>query len=84
MSADPVESVIATALDARGIAYLTESQPGSAGLDFLLTDAGVHIECKRFHSPRICEQMSRAPNVIAIQGMEAAELFAALVMGGQS
>ena len=83
MSADPVESIIATALRARGIPYLTESQPGSIGLDFLLTDYGVHIECKRFHSPRISEQMSRAPDVIAIQGMAAAELFAALVMGGQ-
>lgn len=37
------------------------------------------IEVKRYHSPRITEQMSRTENVVAIQGWEAARVFAELI-----
>ena len=35
---------------------------------------------KQFHSDRIAEQMSRAPDVIAIQGRRSAVLFAEILM----
>lgn len=74
---DPVESIIARALDKLGIAYV--HQLGPAGLDFYLKDHDLHIEVKQFHTPRIAEQMGRADNVIAIQGVKAAQLFAKLI-----
>lgn len=76
---DPMERTIADALDAAGLAYVTDEGGGNpSGLDFRLQN-GVEIEVKRFHSPRIAEQMSRAENVIAIQGAEATRFFAALL-----
>lgn len=76
---DPVEKVIAKALAEAGIAFVTEQEGAPNDLDFYLPDFGVHIEVKRFHAARIAAQMERAPNVIAIQGMEAAEFFAAVL-----
>lgn len=72
---DPVERVIAEALLDEGIDFIHDSQGGTNSLDFFLPNHGVYIECKRFHSPRIDEQMSRVENIIAIQGMAAAEFF---------
>jgi hypothetical protein len=72
---DPVERIIADALEARGIAYRHEQN----GLDFYLPEHDLYIEVKRMHSPRIAEQMSRAPNVIAVQGMDAATWLADLI-----
>ena len=69
---DPVEQIIADALDAVGIEY----RRGFGGLDFYLAASGVWIECKRFYSPRIAEQMARQPRVIAVQSIEAAQLLA--------
>ena len=74
---DPVERVVALALDGAGIAW-TRGDAHEGDLDIVLAD-GTRIECKRFHSPRIGEQMSRFPEVIAIQGMEAARRFAAMI-----
>jgi hypothetical protein len=80
---DPVEAVIYDALVRSGIPF--EMDGGNVGLggpcrglDFVTRD-GVFIECKRFHSDRIGEQMSRAENIIAIQGMGAARFFAGLL-----
>ena len=50
-------------------------------MDFYLPGAAVYIECKRFHTPRACEQMSRVPDVIVVQGLEAARLLARLITG---
>lgn len=72
---DPVEQVIAEALRDNSIEFLHDSQGGTMNLDFYLPDQGIYIECKRFHSQRIDEQMSRVKNIIAIQGMAAAEFF---------
>lgn len=76
---DPIEQIIATALDARGIAYTMDGQGDTKGLDFRLLASDVYIECKQFHTPRTCEQTSRVENVIVVQGRRAAELFAALL-----
>lgn len=61
---DPMERQIADALDAAGVEFEHEK----LGLDFYLPAFDVYIEVKRMHSPRISDQMSRAPNVIAAQG----------------
>ena len=79
---DPMERLIADALDAAGIAYESGDGGGnSSGLDFRLEN-GVEIEVKRFHSPRIAEQMSRAENVIAVQGEAAVRYLAELIRSG--
>jgi hypothetical protein len=78
--ADPVESIVEIALQSAGYEYVTDFNGGNpTGLDFYLPGYDLHIEVKQFHSPRISEQMSRAPNVIAIQGIEAARWFAGLL-----
>jgi hypothetical protein len=71
---DPVEKIIADALDEAGIAYMRGRATGE--LDFYLVASGVWIECKRAHSPRIADQMARYPHVIAVQSIEAAQLLA--------
>lgn len=76
---DPVEKVVAMALNQRGVPYVHESEGGTHGLDFHLPDHGVFIECKRFHAPRIARQMGRVEHIIVLQGMEAARLFALLI-----
>lgn len=76
---DPVEKVIADALDEMGAAY--DAPCPETDLDFYVSSFGIWIECKRFHTPRTTEQMSRVKNIIVIQGMKAAEVFAALIRG---
>lgn len=73
---DPIEKIVEDALISAGIDYVRDPHPAALNLDFFLTGYGVHIECKQFHTDRIAAQMARAPNVIAIQGIEAARLFA--------
>lgn len=76
---DPMEQIIASALTKAGIEYVTdEGGQNPTNLDFGLIN-GIQIEVKQFHSDRIAKQMSRAPNVIAIQGREAVEWFANLL-----
>lgn len=76
---DPLEQVIADALDDAGIPYLSDHDgTNPSHLDFRLS-SGIEIEVKRFHTPRIAEQMARADNVIAIQGEDAVRFFASLV-----
>lgn len=77
---DPVEKVIAQALADAGIKFITPDS--ETGLDFRLIDADILIEVKRFHSNRIAEQMSRAENVIAIQGLKAAIEFRKMINPG--
>lgn len=72
---DPIERIVAEGLIAAGFEYVSDDN--GSGLDFKVGD--IHIECKAYHTDRIAEQMSRAPNVIAIQGVEAARWFAAAI-----
>lgn len=71
---DPMEKTIEDALTRAGIPFVRADKEPER-LDFLL-GKGVFIEVKQFHSDRIAEQMSRASDVIAIQGKEAAAFFA--------
>ena len=48
-------------------------------IDFILTDFNVAIECKRFHAPRVLKQLEANPEIILIQGMEAALAFKAML-----
>lgn len=57
------------------IRFVEDPHPDALRLDFYLPDCDLHIECKQFHSERIAEQMSRAPNVLAVQGIEAARFL---------
>lgn len=76
---DPIEKIVADALDARGIAYTTDGNGETHGLDFRLDGIDVYVECKQFHTPRTSEQMSRVSDVIVIQGRRAAEMFAEML-----
>ena len=58
---DPMERIIADALTAVGIPFVTECA-ATSNLDFRLA-CGVHIEVKRMHTDRIAEQMPRVPHV---------------------
>jgi len=79
---DPVEQIVERGLQRAGLDYVTgHGGDNPTGLDFFVPQLGVAIEVKRFHTPRIAEQMSRAENVIAIQGKESAEFFARLLTG---
>jgi hypothetical protein len=40
------------------------------------------VEIKKFHSDRIIEQTSRAPNVIVLQGSNAVALFCTFIRTG--
>jgi transcriptional regulator with XRE-family HTH domain len=80
---DPLERMVEEALQRAGIRYVTDHGGANASrLDFHLPDHGVDIEVKRFHTDRIAEQMARAPNVIALQGLEAVRFFCAAVEKG--
>jgi hypothetical protein len=72
---DPMERVVASALDAAGEPWTH----GQNGLDFYLSDRDLYIEVKRMHSPRIADQMARAENVIAVQGLAAVTYFSGLL-----
>lgn len=77
---DPMERLIADALDGAGVSYETDSGGGNPlGLDFFVPAWDLHIEVKRFHSARVAEQMSRAPNVIVAQGEVAVRRLAELI-----
>ena len=79
---DPMEKMIRDALEREGFTYTEDGKPGgdvNCGLDFHLSDYGIHIEVKQFHSDRIADQMSRGENVIAVQGRKAVEFMAALL-----
>jgi hypothetical protein len=78
---DPIEKIIADALDEAGIPYICGGDPGNeAGLDFFLPIARIYIECKAYDTPRTAGQMARAQNVIVVQGRGAADLFASMLV----
>jgi len=76
---DPIELSVARGLEQARIEYISPCP--ETNLDFLLVESGVRVEVKQFHSDRISEQMSRAENVIVIQGKKDAELFTLLING---
>lgn len=77
MITDPVERIIAEGLTAKGIRFIHDGYGVTTEkhLDFYLPDYDVYIECKQAHSDRSSEQLKRHPNIILIQGLEAARFF---------
>lgn len=77
---DPVEQVIYDALLEGGWNFTNDPEE-TAGLDFKLNrpDFPVYIECKRFYAPRVAVQLGRANDIIVVQGIEAAFLFARML-----
>lgn len=75
---DPMEMLIESALQYAGVKFIRDDE-NSEHLDFYLPNVGVHIEVKQFHSDRVAEQMSRAPNVIVAQGKDAVDWLAQLI-----
>src|SRR3546814_9274679 len=77
---DPVEEIIASALTQARVRFVHESEAKGEcrGLDFYLPDHDLFIEVTAYYTPRKIEQLSRAPNVILIQGRGAAHSFAAM------
>lgn len=78
---DPLENIIAHALDAAGIEYVTEAEGNPHRLDFFLPKHNLCIEVKAAHSERISQQAARHPNVIIVQGEQSA-LFLAQALKG--
>lgn len=78
---DPVEIVIAEGLERAGIEYERKSENRFPHLDFYLPRLNIYIEVKQFHTDRIADQMSRVPDIIAIQGMKAAVIFVKMISG---
>lgn len=77
---DPMERLIKDGLNAGCFRYTTDFGGGTDhGLDFHLVDLNIAIEVKQFHTDRIADQMSRHPNVIAVQGREAVQFMAELL-----
>jgi len=81
MMSDPMEQLIEDGLRAGGFRFVREGEVKGANqtLDFYLPDLGIYIECKQFHSPRIADQMTRAPNIIVAQGRPAVQMLASLL-----
>ena len=71
---DPCEEIVAAALDTASVSYRRDDP-----LDFECDDLGIAIEVKQFFAPRIIVQIRDRPNVIVIQGREAALQFASLI-----
>jgi len=73
-----MEEMVERWLIANGITY-RRADDMETRLDFYLPDFNVYIECKRFHTERIKDQIERAPDVIVIQGMGSIRFLEALV-----
>jgi hypothetical protein len=81
---DPMERLIESALIDARIPYLTDmGGEVESALDFYLPAHEVHIEVKRFHTPRVGAQMSRAQDVIVAQGERAVRLLAEAIRSGR-
>jgi hypothetical protein len=78
---DPLEQYIADSLTRAGIMFIHESQDSvrTSALDFYLPEYLVYLEVKGGHSNRISGQMSRAMNVIAIQGVKSVDFICKLL-----
>ena len=79
---DPIEKIIAVALDSAGIRYVLDGDAPKSlthNLDFYIPDFGIHIEVSAYYTARKIEQLSRADSVIYVQGRAAANAFAQLL-----
>lgn len=83
ITTDPMERIIERALLTAGIPFVADRNGGTShNLDFDLPEHGIAIEVKRMHSPRVADQMARAPNVIVAQGEVAVRFLADAITSG--
>lgn len=75
---DPMEETVERWLTENGINY-RRADAMKTHLDFFLPDFNVYIECKRFHTPRIDDQLSRSTDIIIIQGTASLKFLDSLV-----
>jgi hypothetical protein len=75
---DPMEESVERWLLANNIQF-RRGDDMKTRLDFFLPDFNVYIECKRFHTPRINDQMERAPDIIVIQGTASLRFLDSLI-----
>lgn len=78
---DPIELIIIEGLQRAGINFVHESDDKKQALDFYLPSYNIYIECKQFPTERTSAQIAPFPNVILIQGREAANVFSSLIDG---
>jgi|GEM_PF-6563015 len=81
---DPVELIVADALDYVGYAYDREvAHPDGRDrrIDFYVPALDLYIECKAMPTPRILNQLGEQTNIIVICGMRAAIGFSTLIKG---
>lgn len=79
---DPIEDMVAAALDATGLFYLRGQKTGEP--DFILPGLNLEIECKQFYSERAVRQLDGKENIILIQGRAAASGFMSLLHAAQA
>lgn len=78
-----MERLIEEALIDAGVPFAMEGDKGERlPMDFYLPELDIHIEVKRFHSPRVAEQMARVENVIAAQGEAGVRALAGAIRHG--
>jgi hypothetical protein len=78
---DHLEEMLHNALKEAGIEAIHESE--GAILDFYLPKYETYIEVKQYHSDRIAKQMTKADNIIVLQGKKSVELFIKLLKPNQ-
>lgn len=71
LTKDPIEEIVATALDATGLWY---RRGEGKEADFVVPGLDIEIECKQFYSARAIRQLEGKENVILVQGRAAASI----------
>lgn len=75
MKDDPVEDLVARGLSSHGIAFERNTIQSGREVDFYLPKQNLAIEVCQFYTPRKDKVLQDLPNVIIIQGLEAAASF---------
>lgn len=76
MTIDPVEKLVEDGLRAAGIEFVRDHE---SDLDFYLPALDVHIECKQFPTDRVVGQLRKERDVLLVQGVHAARVFAEMI-----
>lgn len=77
---DPFEKIIEEALLLANIDYFSEDPINTLNLDFYIPSLGLYIEVKTMHTERIYKQMDRVYSCIMVQGKDACEWLAKLIL----
>lgn len=78
-----MEEMVDRWLTANGINF-RRADDMKTRLDFFLPDFNVYIEVKRFHTPRINDQLERATDIIIVQGPASMRFLESFISRGNS